>query len=140
MPNSRVAYRHITVWTEDQYPDLIFGIYSPRLEINLPIAQELIENRLEFCDGVAKYVLIDFTNVKSVTKEARDFMNSPDGGLKGVLGGAFVSNNVVATLLVNLYLKVSNPVIPAKFFTDRNEALQWLIKIRNEKSISRNRP
>jgi hypothetical protein len=135
METNRISYKHITVWTDDQFPDLIFGIYSPKLEIDLKIAQELIENRLEFCHGEEKYMLIDFTNVKSVTKEARDFMNSPDGGLRGVLGGAFVSNNVVATLFINLYLKVSHPVIPAKFFTNRNEALKWLIGIRNENRI-----
>ena len=136
MRSKSAEYKHITVWTEDQYPDLIFGIYSPRLEIDLDIARELIDNRLDFSNGRSMYVLIDFTNVKSVTKEARDFMNSPDGGLKGVLGGAFVSNNVVATMFVNLYLKVSNPVIPARFFTDRHEALRWLIKIRDEKTVN----
>lgn len=135
MQSNKISYRYITVWREEPYPDLIFGVYAPRLEINLPIAHELIENRLEYSGGRAAYFLIDFTNVKSVTKEARDFMNSPDGGLKGVLGGAFVSNNVVSTILVNLYLKVSCPIVPAKFFTDRHEALRWLIKIRKEQSI-----
>jgi hypothetical protein len=133
MESNKGIYRYITVWTDAQFPDILFGIYAPKLEITLDIAHEMIDNRLEFCQGQEKYMLIDFTNVKSVTKQARDFMNSPDGGLKGVLGGAFVSNNVVATLFINLYLKVSNPVIPARFFTDRNEALKWLIKIRNEK-------
>jgi hypothetical protein len=133
MESSKTKYKHITVWADDRYPDLIFGTYAPMVEINLEVAQQMIEDRLDFCQGEEKFMLIDFTNVKSVTKEARDFMNSRDGGLKGVLGGAFVSNNVVATLFVNLYLKVSNPVIPAKFFTDRNDALKWLLRIRNEK-------
>ena len=136
MQSNKISYRYITVWREDHYPGLIFGVYAPRLEINLPVARELIENRLEYSGGEAAYFLIDFTNVKSVTKEARDYMNSPDGGLKGVLAGAFVSNNVVSTLLVNLFLKVCAPVVPAKFFTDRHEALRWLIRIKNERSKS----
>lgn len=125
-------YRHITIWSDDEYPDTIFGIYSPKLEIDLTIAMELIDNRLDYTGGKSVYTLIDFTNVKSVTKEARDFMNKSDGGLKGLLGGAFLSNNVVATLFVNLYLKVSNPSIPAKFFTNKAEALKWLKKISAE--------
>lgn len=126
-------YRYITIWTDDSNPDIIFGIYSPKLEIDLAIAKELIENRLDYSEQRPVYTLIDFTNVKSVTKEARDFMNSPEGGLKGLLGGAFLSNNVVGTLFINLYLKVSHPVIPAKFFTNKNEALTWLKKIKAEK-------
>jgi len=132
MQNSKKNYRYITVWTEELYPEILFGIYAPRLEIDLNTAKELIENRVEFAGGKPMYTLLDFTNVKSVTKEARDYMNSPEGGLKGLLGGAFLSNNVVATLFINLFLKVSHPVIPAKFFTDRTEALNWLLKIKNE--------
>ena len=129
----KVEYRHITVYTEDAYPDVVFGVYTPKLEINLDIARELIEDRLTFSKGNPVYTLIDFTNVKSVTKEARDFMNSPEGGLKGLLGGAFLSNNVVATLFINLFLKISRPSIPAKVFTNRGEALNWLQQIQAEK-------
>ncbi|NJM25550.1 MAG: hypothetical protein HC859_08705 [Bacteroidia bacterium] len=127
------SFKYITIWTNDEHPDVLFSAYASKLEITLDIAHELIRSRLEFCDGKPMYVLIDFTNVKSVTKEARDYMNSPDGGLKGVLGGAFLSANVVATLFINLFLKVSPPVVPAKFFTNRVDALVWLQKIRIEK-------
>lgn len=127
------SFKHITIWTNDEYPDVLFSAYASKLEITLDIARELIASRLEFCEGRPMYVLIDFTNVKSVTKEARDYMNSPEGGLNGVLGGAFLSTNVVATLFINLFLKVSPPVVPAKFFTNRVDALVWLQKIRIEK-------
>jgi hypothetical protein len=127
----KVNYRYITVYTEKETPDMIFGVYAPKLEIDLPIAKELIENRLSFTGGKPAYALIDFTNVKSVTKEARDYMNRPDGGLRGILAGAFLSNNVVATMFINLYLKVNKPPVPAKFFTVRYEALRWLRNIRS---------
>lgn len=113
--------------------DIIYATYIPKLEINLDIAHELVENRVSFSNNRPQYILIDFTNVKSVTKEARDYMNDPEGGLKGIIGGAFLSNNVVATLFVNLYLKVSNPVIPARFFTNKADAISWLKKIKSEK-------
>ena len=122
-------YRTTTFWKEEE-EGIIFFKYSPKLEISIDVAKEIVANRLEYCDGKPNYTLIDFTNVKSVTKEARDYMNNPEGGLKGIMGGAFLSNNVVATLFVNLYLKVNNPTIPAKFFTDRSEALSWLKKIK----------
>jgi hypothetical protein len=74
--------------------------------------------------------LIDFSNLKSATKEARDYMNDPEGGLKGLVGGAFLSNSIVATVFINLYLKINKPVIPAKFFTKKAEALNWLNELR----------
>jgi hypothetical protein len=123
-------YRYISVYCHDEMPDIVFGSYAPHLTIDLAIARELIENRLSFSEGEPVYTLIDFTNVKSVTKEARDYMNSAEGGLKGILGGAFLSNNVMATLCINLFLKISKPTVPAKFFTNRDEALKWLRRVR----------
>ena len=115
--------------------DIIFFKYKPSIEIDIDMAKDLVQKRLDYTDGQAVYTLIDFTNVKSVTKEARDYMNSPDGGLKGILGGAFLSNSVVATLFINLYLKVSSPSIPAKFFTNINDAISWLKKTKASAKI-----
>jgi hypothetical protein len=130
----KAEYRFITVWKEDTDKDIIFGSYSPRLEIGIEIAKELVRNRIEFSGGVPSYALIDFSNVKSVTKEARDYMNDPRGGLEGVLGGAFLSNNAVSTLFINLYLRINKPVVPAKFFTKKEDALEWLRTVKAQKA------
>lgn len=126
-------YPTTAFWKEDDN-DIVFFKYAPKLEMTLDVAREIVSSRLEYCQGKEVYTLIDFTNVKSVTKEARDYMNDPAGGLNGILGGAFLSNNVVTTLFVNLYLKVSHPVIPARFFTSRKDALDWLKKIKAERT------
>lgn len=127
-------YKTTSFWKNEEDERIIFWNYAPSLEMDIDIARELVQNRLEYTKGKSVYALIDVTNLKSTTKEARDFMNSEDGGLKGLLGGAFLSSNVVATLLVNLYLKVNSPSIPAKFFTNRQEALSWLRKVKEESS------
>lgn len=112
--------------------DILAATYVPHLEIDIVVARELVRNRMVFSEGQPHYILIDFTNVKSVTKEARDYMNSIDGGLKNILGGAFLSNNVVATLFINLYLKINKPHTPARFFTNKEEAIKWLTRIKSE--------
>jgi hypothetical protein len=127
-------YETTSFWRNNKDDDVIFWNYAPGLEMDIQIAKELVKNRIEYTQGKSVYALIDVTNLKSTTKEARDFMNSREGGLKGLLGGAFLSNNVVATLLVNLYIRVSSPSIPARFFTNRDEALNWLRKIKMEKA------
>lgn len=126
-------YKTATFWKK--YGDIVFFKYAPALDMDVHVAREMVASRLEYTKGEAVYALIDVTNLKSTTKEARDYMNSPEGGLRGIKAGAFLSNNVVPTLLINLYLKVSNPPVPAKFFTSEEEALKWLIKIK-EKSTS----
>lgn len=132
MEKQEFRYATLSKFAEDD--DIMFAIYVPKLEINIEIAHELVENRMQFSENKNHFILIDFTNVKSVTKEARDYMNDPTGGLRGILCGAFLSNSVVATLFVNLYLKVNRPTIPARFFTSKADAMSWLIKTKADKA------
>jgi len=127
-------YRTTSFWM-DETGDIVIFKYAPKLEIDIEVAKEIVESRLDYTHGKSVYTLIDFSNVKSVTKEARDYMNSPEGGLKGILGGAFLSNSVVATLFINLYLKVSNPSIPARFFTSEKDAIGWLKKVKANSNV-----
>ena len=125
-------YKAASFWKEAD-DNILFFKYAPKLEMTIESAKEIVRSRLEYCRGESMYVLIDGTNLKSATKEARDYMNSPEGGLKGVLGGAFLSNSVVATLVINLFLKMSHLPIPARFFTNKEEAIKWIRKIKAEK-------
>jgi hypothetical protein len=125
-------YKNISFWQESD-DGIIFWKYSPQIEIDIVIAKELVTDRLDYTNGKSVYALVDVTNIKSTTKEARDYLNAVEGGLQGLSAGAFLSNNVVSTLVINLFLKISSPAIPAKFFTDKNEALTWLKSVRTEK-------
>jgi hypothetical protein len=118
-------YKYITIWVEED-KDILISTYLPGLEVDLAIAQDLVRCRLDYSNGAPRYTLIDFTNIKGANKEVRDYMNSPEGGLKGILGGAFLSNNVVSNVFINLYLKINRPVVPAKFFTKKEDAINWL--------------
>jgi hypothetical protein len=127
-------FKTTTFWMEDD-PDVLFFLYAPKLEIDITVAKEIINSRLDYTGGRPMFTLIDFSNVKSVTKEARDYMNDPEGGLKGILGGAFLSNNAVSTLFINLYLRINKPSVPAKFFTKKEDALAWLRVVKSKKAV-----
>src|SRR5260221_5146072 len=124
--------------TQDVYfrieDGILFCSYKEHLEIDITTAKRIIKDRIDFMEGELYPILIDFSNMKSATKEARDYMNSSEGGLNGLLSGAFLSKSVVASLFINLYLKVNNPAIPARFFTNRDEAIAWLKRIKLEKT------
>jgi hypothetical protein len=135
MKREQKNYKTTSFWREEDN-DIIFFEYVPLLEMDIEVANGIVRDRLDYTKGTSAFALIDFSNIKSVTKEARDYMNSSEGGLKGILGGAFLSRNVVATLFINLYLKINNPTVPAKFFTNRDEALKWLMKVKGERYSS----
>ncbi len=119
--------------TQDVFFSIEDGIlccsYKEHLEIDLTTARRIIKDRIAFTENKLFPILIDFSNMKSTTKEARDYMNSAEGGLNGLIGGAFLSKSVVPSLFINLYLKINSPAIPARFFTDKVEAISWLKKI-----------
>jgi hypothetical protein len=64
-------YKHTSFWKETD-DNVVFWNYSPNIEIDISIAEELVKNRLEYCKGKPTYTVIDSTNIKSSTKEARD--------------------------------------------------------------------
>jgi hypothetical protein len=127
-------YKNISFWKEEN-DDILFFKYSPQLEMTLDIAKELVANRLEYTNGKWMYTLIDGSNLKSTTKEARDYMANPEGGLKGILAGAFLSNSVVTTVIINLYLSINKPPTPAKFFSNKENAVKWLKELKNSQLI-----
>lgn len=45
---------------------------------------------------------------------------------KHVAALALCSNKLHETIIGNLFLKINKPIVPTKFFDDRNKALQWL--------------
>lgn len=114
---------YVSLWIDD---GILFSIYKKQIVIDKDVAQKIVKDRIEFTKGKSYPIIIDFTNLKSATKEARDYMNDPQGGLVGLLRGAFLSNSVVTTVFINLYLKINKPTIPTKFFTNKKEAIDWL--------------
>jgi hypothetical protein len=124
--------RFVSIWIED---GILMSDYKPGTVMDFDAAKTIVEDRLQYTKGKSFPILIDFTHIKSVTKEARDYMNNSEGGLKGLLCGAFVGNNSVAVLFINLYLKINRPVIPTRFFTSKKDALRWLTEIRNELNV-----
>lgn len=93
-------------------------------------AVEVVKNRLEFSEGKMYYLVIETTNVKEFTKTGRDYLSSSEGGVKGVIAAAFLSRSNFSSVLINLYLRLSTPNIPSKFFSNKQDALEWIDTIR----------
>lgn len=75
------------------------------------------------------FVLTEAEGEFRPTQEARRAGASEEYS-KHVNALAFYSNNLALKILGNLFIKVSRPIVPTRFFDEREKALEWLNKIR----------
>ncbi|HTB31955.1 MAG TPA: hypothetical protein VK808_08010 [Bacteroidia bacterium] len=106
--------------------DILYVTYLPGGAIDLEIAKEIVKSRLEYTESKPYPILVIDNGVVSMNKEARDYSSDKDGGLKGALAGAVLSKSVYSEFLGNFFLRITKPEIPAKVFTDKAKALEWL--------------
>jgi hypothetical protein len=103
---------------------ILYGQYKVA-SINLEFAKTAVQLRKDFTNGLAYPNLVRGFDVISIEKKARDFFATPDATM-GVLAGALITNSIFQATLANFFLKVSNPKIPTKLFTDERKAIEWL--------------
>jgi len=110
--------------------DVIILEFRNNLIVDLEVAKEIVENRLSFTQNKKHFVIIDFSNVKEVSLEAKEFMKSPDGGLKNILGAAFIASNPVSKMIANIFLKTPKD-FQTQFFLSKEEASDWIDSYRS---------
>lgn len=124
------VYPLITMSIEED-EDIVFVEYRHNLEVTLIYAKEIVLNRLEFTNHKAHYLVLDFSNVKSVSHEAKNYLLDPDSGTKNILGAAFIAGNPVSALIANIFIKPSKG-FPSKFFSKKKDAVNWLKEVRGK--------
>lgn len=102
--------------------------FTSNVKVDLTVARELVQNRLEITDGNPFYLIIEFSNVREVTQKAKEYLLDPDGGLQNILGAAFLANNPVSALIANIFIK-SSKKFPARYFSKKADAVRWIIEI-----------
>lgn len=109
--------------------DIIFVEFSTNLQVDLKAAREIVAKRLSFAGSKKHYLVLDMSNVRAVTAEAKKFLQAPEGGLKNILGAALIASNPVSALIANIFVKTPKE-FDAKFFYSKNDALEWVYKQR----------
>lgn len=99
--------------------------FEDNLDLNLSISKECVKNRLDFSSGLSYPVLIDLRGLRSISKEAREYLARE--GAEGISAGALLVSSPVSRIIGNLFLKVNSPSVPTRLFTSKEEARQWLI-------------
>ncbi|MEP1033167.1 hypothetical protein [Ekhidna sp.] len=99
-------------------------IYKPLDLLDIDVAKHMVKDRIEFKDGTSYPTLFDIRNVKSTSKDARDYLANEGNEL--VVASALLVNSSVTKMIGNFFITVSKPKKPTKIFTDESRAIEWL--------------
>jgi hypothetical protein len=128
-----IENEYIEIWI---YDGLLYAVYKPGVIIDLKVAEEAYNCRIKSSEGKSYAALCCVKNVKYWTKEARAYQNRKENYYLFLACAIIYSENIVANIIVNFYLKFTTPLIPSRFFSNEKKGYEWLQKYRYiEKSI-----
>jgi len=129
-------YLFNTIYREEG-SDIVFIEFSAGLKVNLEVAKELLANRLQFTKNEKHYLVLDLSNVKEVSSEAKEFMQQPESGLTNILGSALIATNPVSALIANIFMKTKKD-FQARFFPDKESAIDWISEHQKMRNVHKN--
>lgn len=80
-----------------------------------------------FYNGQKYPLLVDSRLVKSMTKDARNYL-SINNRSTNINSFAVIVGSSLSSIIVNFFFRLQKPSVPAKLFTNEKEALSWLEK------------
>ncbi len=82
---------------------------------------------LTLTEGKAMPLLCDLKNVAKMTQECRRYFAGPEHA-KMFTKCALLITNPISRIIGNFFLGANKPLKPTKLFTNKEEALKWLLK------------
>ncbi|MEZ4805050.1 MAG: hypothetical protein R2852_06085 [Bacteroidia bacterium] len=104
---------------------VLFATYKAGLKLTLTDVKNIVNERLVLLKGKQLPVLIIDSGVISMDKSARDYLSSEEG-ISGLKSAAIIENSIFSKMLINFFLRLTNPKIQVKAFGNQEEALTWL--------------
>ena len=128
MRNNSVANPYANIYLEE---GVVYGIYREGVSIDLNAAKKIVEDRKIASDYSLVPMFVDVTNVKVLSKEARDYFGSEEGS-ELLSASAIYTNSRLSAFLANFLIRVNlhKTIIPVRLFTDRKKAIKWLQQYR----------
>jgi hypothetical protein len=107
--------------------NIVFVEFDANLRVDLKAAREIVAHRIDFTENKKVYLVADMSNIRHVTSEAKEFLQSIEGGLKNILGAALIASNPVSALIANIFIK-SPKNFQARFFSNKLDASTWIVE------------
>ncbi|MGD1846466.1 MAG: hypothetical protein ACFB10_13855 [Salibacteraceae bacterium] len=112
---------YVKIWVDK---GILNGVYKVR-DVDLGIAQQCVDFRLERTDFRPFPCYIEMGSIKTMTKEARDHFAS-ERGYSGIVACALLVDSSINRLIGNFFLRISKPKAPTRLFTDKSKAITWV--------------
>ena len=110
--------------------DILYVIYPPGTIITLEAAKDIVKQRLAYTNNVPYRLVVSGEGLRAVDKEARSYLSKE--GAEGVMAGVLLVNSIYTEFFGNFFLNISKPLNPAKLFTDKEKALEWLEQFKSK--------
>jgi len=110
------------IWYED---GIIFTVFKKNTTLNLEISQQVVAARLKVSANKPTPIFIDLRNVHYTDTKARKYLATKEA-VECITAGAMLLDNEIMKLAGNIFIKIDQPLIPTKLFTDTDKALLWL--------------
>lgn len=111
---------------------LLIATLKKGLKVNLAIARQIVQSRLDFMEFKPVLTLILSEGQVTMDKKARDFLASPEG-TRGLIAAAMVPRNPFDWAVGSIFLHIRKPAMPTRIFAHYESAIKWLRKFVNEK-------
>lgn len=126
--------QYVKIWIEE---GVLYEVFKPGATLDLSAAKLVLEDRLKVSNEVSMPIFVDMTELVIADNKARAFMGSKEG-TAFLTCGAFLINNELNKLLINIFIKFSHPSIPTRFFTNKEKAMQWLEETKKLTELANN--
>lgn len=123
IPNNAVSSASGITWLDKT--GIIIAVAKDHVIHTLENARENHNLNALLANGIRRPFLIDMTETKLMSQEARTFYAGPEPA-KVLTAVAILSNSSNATLIGNMYLTLTKQTLPTKLFDDYNKAVKWL--------------
>jgi hypothetical protein len=112
------------VWMDED--GVLYQDYPSGTEITIEDSLgELNLYRTVFCKGDRRPIIVNISNVKTVSKESRDIYAS--GKTAEVLSAAaLIVSNPVSRIMGNFYMGINKTMMPVRMFATTEDAKKWL--------------
>ncbi|MES2397491.1 MAG: hypothetical protein V4549_15895 [Bacteroidota bacterium] len=115
-------FYHSYMWLKG---GIFFGKYKSNLIIDIQVAKDIIHDRRKMSNGITMPFLLDVTGLLCVDAPARKYMAGHEA-CEFLSAGAIYTHNKLLAFLGNAFILLDRPLLPAKVFTDKERALEWL--------------
>lgn len=114
---------------------ILLSEFTKEVILDVETCKKAIEIRHKISAGNKQYWLYDFKNVKSMPSEGKEYADKY--GQDFLHAAAALVHNHIQKYIVNIFIAIKKPKVPFRAFTDKTQAINWLLKHKQENESKR---